>query len=145
MSEAERPRFMSHACMRSGEQALAAAVSAAIVELDARLYGDHRTTATTYIDDKIVLCVLESMLTAEEDALITGGGPGQAIDGRVAVQADTRGGSTRAVERLTRRRVRAFKSSQAAPGVALELFLLDSAPLTLVGRGQGLPKSIGVE
>jgi len=30
-------------------------------------------TATTYLNDKIVVCVLESILTEEQDGLIAGG------------------------------------------------------------------------
>ena len=130
---------MSQPCVRLDEQELAAAISAAIVELDASLHGHHRTMATTYIEDKIVLCVLESTQTKKLDAPAAGGLARKVSDARVALQAGIRSESTRAVERLTGRRVKAFKCSQAAPSVAWELFLLDSAPLAPAGRSQGLP------
>jgi uncharacterized protein YbcI len=115
---------------RRDEGELATAISAAIVALYARFYGHHRTTATTYLNGKIVVCVLESILTTEEDALIAEGSRGVVIDGRVAFQTETQDEFSRAVEQLTDRRVTAFLSAnQTTPGVACELFFLDSSPL----------------
>jgi len=109
------------------------AISEAIVELYAMAYGHDRTTATTYLNDNIVVCVLERILTSTEDALIAGGSAGEVIDGRVSFQTNTEDEFTAAIERLTGRRVTAFLSAnQTAPGVACELFFLDSAPLTLL-------------
>lgn len=61
-----------------------------MVELYAAFYDHDRTTATTYINDKIIVCVLESILTRSEDALVARGAPGEVIDGRVAFQTDPR-------------------------------------------------------
>lgn len=109
---------------------LKAAISAAIVELYAAFYAHNRTTATTYINDKIVVCVLENILTESEDALIAQGSRGEVIDGRVSFQTETEDEFTAAIERLTHRRVVAFMSAnQTAPGVACELFFLDAPPL----------------
>lgn len=122
---------MTQASEQPGERELTQAISAAIVELYATHYGHDRTTATTYLNDKIVLCVLESILTVEEDGLIARGSRGAVIDGRVAFQTDTQDDFTLAVERLTNRRVTAFLSAnQTTPGVACELFFLDSSPLS---------------
>jgi uncharacterized protein YbcI len=116
--------------MRLDETGLTRAISAAIVELYATFYGHHRTTATTYLNDKIVLCVLESILTEDEDTLIADGSRGEVIDGRVAFQTDTQDEFTAAIERLTHRNVTAFLSAnQTTPGVACELFFLDGSPL----------------
>ncbi|MDP2710590.1 MAG: Na-translocating system protein MpsC family protein [Solirubrobacteraceae bacterium] len=110
--------------------ALTQAISSEIVALYATVYGHHRTTATTYINDNVVLCVLENILTEHETALIASGASCEVIDGRVAFQTDTEDEFTVAVERLTRRRVVAFMSAnQTLPGVAAELFILDTAPL----------------
>jgi uncharacterized protein YbcI len=107
-------------------EGLTEAISAAIVELYATVYGHHRTTATTYLNDNVVICVLESILTRQEDELIAGGARGEVIDGRVAFQTDTQDEFTAAIERLTDRRVTAFLSAnQTTPGVACELFFLD--------------------
>ena len=102
-----------------------------MVELYAAFYDHDRTTATTYINDKIVVCVLENILSASEDILVADGARGEVIDGRVAFQTDTEDEFTAAIQRLTHRRVTAFMSAnQTAPGVACELFFLDAAPLT---------------
>ena len=111
--------------------ALTRAISMEIVALYARVYGHDRTTATTYINDNVVLCVLENILTDQEATLIDAGSSAVVIDGRVAFQTDTQDEFTAAVERLTHRRVVAFMSAnQTAPGVAAELFFLDATPLT---------------
>jgi hypothetical protein len=109
---------------------LTVAISAAMVELYTAFYDHARTTATTYINDKIVVCVLENILTTDEDAQVADGARGEVIDGRVAFQTATEDEFTAAVERLTHRRVVAFLSAnQTIPGVACELFFLDAAPL----------------
>ena len=101
--------------------------------LYARVYGHDRTTATTYINDNVVLCVLENILTEDETLLIDAGSSGQVIDGRVAFQTDTEDEFTAAIERLTHRHVVAFMSAnQSTPGVAAELFFLDATPLATV-------------
>ena len=118
----------------ASEPELTRAISAAVVELYSTFYGHDRTTATTYINDNIVVCVLESILTDHENALIADGARGEVIDGRVAFQTDTEDEFTAAIERLTRRRVVAFLSAnQTTPGVACELFFLEAAPLASTG------------
>jgi anti-anti-sigma factor len=107
---------------------LTVAVSAAMVELHAAFYGLDHVTATTYINDKIVVCVLENTLTQREQMTVPEGA-GEAIDGRVAFLTATEDEFCAAIERLTHRRVVAFMSQdQATPGVAHELFFLDAAP-----------------
>ena len=109
---------------------LTRAISAEIVSLYATFYGHDRTTATTYINDNVVLCVLESILTEAEDVLIAAGSRGEVIDGRVAFQTDTEDEFTAAIERLTQRKVTAFLSAnQTTPGVASELFFLEAPPI----------------
>ena len=46
---------------------LTRAISAEIVALYATVYGHDRTTATTYINDNVVVCVLENILSEHED------------------------------------------------------------------------------
>jgi len=116
--------------------ALTSGISAAIEALYATVYGHDRTTATTYINDNVVVCLLENILTEHEDTLIDRGSGREVIDGRVAFQADTEDEFTAAVERLTHRRVVAFLSAnQTTPGVACELFFLDAAPLAVTAAG----------
>ncbi|MHB1469191.1 MAG: Na-translocating system protein MpsC family protein [Solirubrobacteraceae bacterium] len=121
---------MSGLGARRGDCELTEAISAAIVQLYTTFYGHSRTTATTYLNGRVVVCVLESILTDREDALIAAGSRGEVIDGRIAFQTDTEDEFTAAIERLTHRRVTAFLSAnQTTPGVACELFFLDAAPL----------------
>jgi uncharacterized protein YbcI len=102
------------------------AISAAMVELYGRVYGHDRTVANTYINDNVVVCILERILTTEEMRLVAEGAADEVIDRRVAFQTDSEDEFTAAVERLTRRRVVAFMSAnQTSPGVAAELFFLE--------------------
>ena len=106
------------------------AISVAMVDLYAEFYGNARTTATTYINDNIVVCVLENILSVDETEKIAGGGSGEVIEGRVAFQEGAKDEFTAAVERLTHRSVTAFLSAnQTAPGVACELFFLEAPPV----------------
>lgn len=106
------------------------AISAAMVDLYAEFYDHARTTATTYINDNIVVCVLENILSADETTQIDDGRSRQVIDGRVAFQEGTKDEFTAAIERLTHRSVTAFLSAnQTSPGVACELFFLEAPPV----------------
>lgn len=57
-----------------------------MVDLYARHSGHDRTTGTTYINDNVVLCVLEDILSTEESALVASGYSDEVIDGRVTFQ-----------------------------------------------------------
>jgi uncharacterized protein YbcI len=105
---------------------LTEAISAAMTALYARFYGHERTTATTYINDDVVVCILVDILSTDETRLVSEGAAGQVMDGRVSFQTDTQDEFTAAVEGLTRRRVVAFMSAnQTSPGIASELFFLE--------------------
>ena len=111
------------------ELSLTTAISAAMVELYGRVYGHDRTTATTYINDNVVVCILEDILSTAEDSLVAAGEGVEVIDARVAFQRDTEDEFTVEIERLTHRRVTAFLSgNQSSPGVACELFFLEAPP-----------------
>ena len=123
---------MSATATDQHDSQLTRAISAAMVALYATFYDHSRTTATTYINDNVVVCLLENILTDDEGALVAAGADGEVIDGRVAFQSDTQDEFTAAVQRLTHRQVTAFLSAnQTTPGVACELFILDAAPLTI--------------
>ena len=108
---------------------LTEAISASMVRLYGEFYGHERTTATTYINDNVVVCVLEDILTVEESKEIAAGQDERVIDGRVAFQEGAEDEFTAEVERLTRRSVTAFMSAnQTEPGVACELFFLEAPP-----------------
>jgi mannose/fructose/N-acetylgalactosamine-specific phosphotransferase system component IIC len=106
---------MSSAPAHDADLELNLAISAAMVELYATFYRHDETTAITYINENIVVCLLENVvITGNSDAFHTGG----------------RSEFTAMIERLTHRHVNAFLSpDQIMPGVACELFLLNAAPL----------------
>lgn len=117
--------------MRAPEGAteLTEAISAALVELYGKFYGHDRTTATTYINDNVVVCILEDILSDGEADQIADGESGDVIDGRVAFQVGAEDEFTATVERLTGRAVTAFLSAnQTDPGIASELFFLEAPP-----------------
>jgi uncharacterized protein YbcI len=106
-------------------ETLTRAISAEMVVLYAEVYGHDRTTARTYINDNVVVCILENILSSSEQELVAAGESSEVIDGRVAFQADRQDEFSAAVERLTRRRVVAFMSAnQTSPEMACELFFL---------------------
>lgn len=108
---------------------LTESISAAMVELYAEFYDHDRTTATTYINDNVVVCILEDILSVGESTQIADGDSSDVIDGRVAFQQGAEDEFTQAIERLTGRTVTAFLSAnQTSPGVACELFFLESPP-----------------
>ena len=115
-----------------GGESLTRAISAAMVKLYGEVYGHDRTTASTYINDNVVVCILEDILSCSEQELVAAGGASEVIDGRVAFQADREDAFSAAVERLTLRRVVAFMSAnQTSPGLACEMFFL--APIEANG------------
>jgi uncharacterized protein YbcI len=108
-----------------GGETLTRAISAAMVTLYGEVYGHDRTTARTYINDDVVVCILEDILSSNEQELVASGSGSDVIDGRVAFQADREDEFSAAVERLTLRRVVAFLSAnQTSPGIACEMFFL---------------------
>jgi uncharacterized protein YbcI len=101
-------------------------ISAAMVALYAEVYGHDRTTASTYLNGDVVVCILEDILSSSEQELVATGRAREVLGGRVAFQADREDEFSAAIERLTRRRVVAFLSAnQASPGIACELFFLE--------------------
>jgi uncharacterized protein YbcI len=64
-----------------GPLGLTDAISAAIVNLYTAFYAHDRTTATTYINDNVVVCVLEDILTENEFVLVAAGARDTVIDG----------------------------------------------------------------
>jgi uncharacterized protein YbcI len=121
-----------------GDSDVTRAISAAMVDLYFEFYGQRLTTATTYVNDSTVLCILEDILTEGENELVAAGHEAVVIDERVAFQTDTQDEFTAAIERITNRRVTAFLSAnQTDPGVACELFFLDAPPSPAATEGDG--------
>jgi hypothetical protein len=87
------------------------------------------------INDNIVVCVLEDILSTEESDQIADGDSSGVIDGRVAFQVGAEDEFTATVERLTRRKVTAFLSAnQTDPGIASEIFFLEAPPVVASDR-----------
>jgi uncharacterized protein YbcI len=101
---------MSAAINPQADPELTRTISAAMIELYAIFYEHDRTTATADINDNIVVCVLENILTEGEDTLIVRGASGEVIDGRVTFQTDSEDEFTAEIERLTHRQVVAYLS-----------------------------------
>lgn len=109
--------------------ALTKAISVAVMELYAQFYDHERTTATTYVNDNVVVCILEDILSSGEARQVADGAGSDVIDGRIAFQEGAQDEFTKEIERLTGRRVTAFLSAnQTSPGVACELFFLEAPP-----------------
>jgi uncharacterized protein YbcI len=119
----------------TGDQ-LTELISASMVDLYARFYGHDRTTGTTYINDNVVVCILEDILSTDESSLVAAGRGSEVIDDRVTFQEDSEDEFTAEIERLTGRRVTAFLSAnQTTPGVACELFFLEAPPVAPIAGG----------
>jgi uncharacterized protein YbcI len=116
---------MPHVRALHGGDGLTRAISAAMVKLYGEFYGHDRTTARTFINEDVVVCILEDILSSSEQDLVAAGGASEVIDGRVAFQTDREDDFSAAIERLTLRRVVAFMSAnQTSPGIACEMFFL---------------------
>lgn len=113
---------------------LTESISAAMVDLYGRFYGHDRTTATTYINDNVVVCILEDILSTSEFDQIAAGESAHVIEGRVAFQVGAEDEFTAMIERLTGRKVTAFLSAnETDPGIASELFFLEAPPEPVKG------------
>lgn len=109
-------------------EALTDAISASMVRLYSQFYGHNRTSASTFINQNVVVCLLENIFSTQEGNQVASGASAQVIDGRVAFQSATQDEFTQEIERLTGRDVVAFMSAnQTDPGIACELFYLETA------------------
>lgn len=118
-------------------EALTSTISAGIAGLYRAVYGHDRTTAHTFINDDVVVCVLKDILTTGESRLVRFGEGQEVIDGRVRFQTDTEDQFTAVIEKHTGRRVVAFLSAnQTTPGCACELFFLEPEASTRDRGGQ---------
>ena len=112
-----------------------ARISNEIVRLQAEYYGKGPTKAKTYIDDDLVVVVLEETFTRAERTLVDRG-EGEAIQHiRRRFQQQMAESFTSVVEQATGRRVRAFLSdTDTAQDVSVETFLLadDRADMTKI-------------
>jgi len=100
----------------------------AMVALHRDHFGRGPAAAKVSIVDDMVVCVLSDIYTQVERTLVLAGQADRVRETRQLHQLALKEEFTRAVERLTRRRVAAFVSSvQFDPDLAVELFLLEPA------------------
>ena len=100
-------------------------ISTEIVRLQAEYYGQGPTRAKTYIDDDLVVVVLEETFTRAEKTLIEHGDKAPIEEIRRRFQARMAQDFTSVVEQATGRKVRTFLSeSNVEDDVAVEIFLL---------------------
>lgn len=120
--------------------ALNAAISNAVVGVLRESIGKGPTKARTIHSDRVVVCVLEDVMTRAEQNLATHGKEGHVLGMRHAFQETMQGEMTAAVEALTGRNVVAFMSANHLnPDLAAEVFILDEPVTTAgeVGRSPG--------
>lgn len=107
---------------------LAAEVSNRLVQLVRDYTGRGPTKARTYIQDDVVMCVLQDTLTRGERVMADRGDPLAVIEHRRAFQRLMRDDAVQAVEEVMGKRVVAFLSdNHLDPDVAVETFLLEGA------------------
>lgn len=105
---------------------LAAEISTTVVRVLAQYAGRGPTKARTYRGPDIVIVVLEEALTHGERTLVDLGRDELARDSRQALQQAAREDLIAEVERLMRRKVRAYVSAaEVEPDVAVLSFLLE--------------------
>jgi uncharacterized protein YbcI len=104
-------------------------ISNAMVGLKKQLYGKGPTKARTFINDNIILCVLEGGLTRNEETLIAAGESHLVRNYRLRFQEVVGESSTKAIEEITRRKVLTYHSQIVFdPDTAFEIFVLDREP-----------------
>jgi uncharacterized protein YbcI len=106
---------------------LSAAISNRVVQLMSEYTGRGPTRARTFINDGLVVCLLQETLTKGERTLAERDQSELVLETRRTFQRTMRGEASAAIEELTGRRVTAFMSdNHIEPDVAVEVFLLES-------------------
>lgn len=114
----------------SDQTKVAERISREIESLYAAHYRHGRGKATTYINGKTVLCMIEGSRSDDESDEFERGHQSAVIDRRVAFQVNQEDAFTEMVERITQRKVVAFLSAnQDSLTFAAELFVLDREPV----------------
>lgn len=117
-------------------------ISNEIVHLHSEYYGRGPSKAKTYIQDDLVVVVLEETFTPAERTLIERGEGDSIHDIRRRFQRVMGDQFTAIVEEATGRPVRAFMSETSLDqDVAIEVFLLGEAPSSDGASEDGSPHS----
>jgi uncharacterized protein YbcI len=106
-----------------------AAISNAMVGLKKQYFGKGPEKARTYINDNYVFCVLQNVLTRNEETLLEVGEDDLIRNYRLRFQEAMRDTTTEAIEQITGRRVIGYHSQIVfRPAIAFEIFVLDAPP-----------------
>jgi uncharacterized protein YbcI len=103
-----------------------AKISDEIVRLFAAHTGHGATRAWTTLDDDLIVCVLQDVLSKGEQNLVRSGERETVLKTRSAYQEMMEREAVAAVEELSGRRVKAFASANhLEPDLAVEIFVLE--------------------
>ena len=106
-----------------------AAISNAMVGLKKQYYGKGPENARTYINDNYVFCVLQNLLTRNEETLLEVGEDDLVRTYRLRFEEAMRDTTMGAVAQITGRRVIGYQSQIIfRPAIAFEFFVLDAPP-----------------
>ncbi len=106
---------------------LSAAISNKIVQLMSAYTGRGPTRARTFVNDSLVVCLLQDTLTKGERSLAERDQTEAVLQIRGTFQRTMRQEASAAIKELTGRQVIAFMSdNHIDPDVAVEVFLLES-------------------
>lgn len=115
---------------------LLAEISNMVVGVYADCLGRGPTRARSYIDNDVVLCLLENTLTKPERQLQMAGSKARLLELRVMLQQSMEDALATGMERVMGRKVTAVVSGrQLDPDIASEVFLL-GAPLSADEPGE---------
>jgi uncharacterized protein YbcI len=110
---------------RTGGQ-LNAALAAAVVRIHNRYLGRGPSKGQAFFRDRVVVVIMEEVLTKAERSLVEAGRGDQALSMRHEFQNAMKDDLVDAVEGLTGRKVEVFMSdNHLMPDMAAELFVLD--------------------
>ncbi len=117
---------------------LLAAISNAVVKVHADRIGRGPTKARTYIDNRVVICLLENALTRAERTLLDGGEAEHVRDLRRGLRDSMLDELVGEIEKLTGLKVRAtIGGTQVDPDISSFVFVLDDDVPWPQANGQG--------
>jgi uncharacterized protein YbcI len=106
-----------------------AAISNAMVGLKKQFFGKGPEKARTYINDNYVFCVLQNVLTRNEETMLEVGEEDLIRTYRLRFQEAMRETTMGAVAEITGRRVIGYHSQIVFnPAISFEIFVLDAPP-----------------
>jgi uncharacterized protein YbcI len=104
-----------------------AAIANKVVQLMREYTGRGPTKARAFINDNVVVCLVQDTLTKGEQALVNGGEEQSVLTLRRRYQSLMADDASKAIEEITGRRVISFMSDNATdPDMAAEIFVLDA-------------------